>query len=136
MNLKRIKGEALGRLKRKPKDRWGVTTVLALVADLEKAAQEQKRLRLLAAKYAQNADKSLVSRHREGCAHYRNEAQNIFLLSDEDSYDVCTCLKNFVSMTKFNEAVELLRTISLVGLKDSVEERVNGFLASLPPEAS
>lgn len=36
MNLQRIRGEALGRLKRKPKERWGVTTVLALLSHIEK----------------------------------------------------------------------------------------------------
>lgn len=36
MNLQRIRGEALGRLKRKPKERWGVTTVLALLAEIQK----------------------------------------------------------------------------------------------------
>lgn len=45
----------------------------------------------------------LVSRHAPGCPHHRNEAQCIFNLSDEDSYDCCTCLKNFVSTHRFDQ---------------------------------
>lgn len=115
----------------------------------------------------------LISRHFKGCPHYRNEEQNIFCLADEDSYDVCTCLRNFVStvehekvvaelkrykererdickavggvsdggqyrndiiehltllVTQHDEALELLRTINSVGLKDSVEAKVEAFV--------
>ena len=42
----------------------------------------------------------LVSRHAEGCPHHVPGGRDVFCLNDEDSYDVCTCLRNFVSTTK------------------------------------
>lgn len=58
---------------------------------------------------------SIDNRHFPGCPHYRNAEQCAFVLSDEDSYDCCTCLKGFVSkrhldflQNLFNSAVRLL----------------------------
>lgn len=45
---------------------------------------------------------NLISRHLKGCPHYIDAERNIFLLADEDSYDGCTCLKNFVPQSEFD----------------------------------
>lgn len=81
---------------------------------------------------------NLISRHAKGCPHFRNETQNVFMLSDPDSYDCCTCLVGHVSQYQFDnvkrcavQASDLLSEAgdaSLGGLHQKWKDRKNVLL--------